>query len=109
MCERIKADEAGHVETFKKDEKAVPVILSKPGSSLLRSPGHQSPCLGAWMEFLISLQPGLLQRINWKSSEFLLPNSTEGPFCLSTYSFRMSWLLPSTRLWKLGVEKGLKC
>ena len=71
MCERIKADEAGHVETFKKVKKAVPVILLKPGSSLLRSPGHQSPSLGAWMEFLISLQPGLLQRIYLKSSESL--------------------------------------
>ena len=43
MCDRIKADEAGRVETFKKVERAVPVILSQPGSSLLRSPGLHSP------------------------------------------------------------------
>ena len=43
MCDRIKADEAGCVETFKKVERAVPVILSKPGSPLLRSPGLHSP------------------------------------------------------------------
>ena len=43
MCDRIKADEAGCVETFKKVERAVPVILSKPGSPLLRSLGLHSP------------------------------------------------------------------
>ena len=41
--ERIEADEAGHVDIFRKVERAVPVTLSKSGGSLLRSPGSTLP------------------------------------------------------------------
>lgn len=61
------------------------------------------------MEFLISSSQAYCKESvrNPVSSFYQIPQ--KGLVVYLLIPLRMSWLLPSTRLWKLGVEKGLKC
>lgn len=85
------------------------ILLKSLGALSLGLQGRQSPSLGAWMEFLISLQPGLLQKIYSKSSEFLLPIPQKGLVVYLLIPLECPGSSPPTASGKLGVEKGLKC